>query len=277
MPPIRMIATDIDGTMLREDGTLSPAVRDALHEATKAGIEVVPATGRPYVVATEVIEALGHNHYWIFANGAVTWHHGRAETVRGYWMQPDRVIEMIERIRSFLPNASFAVEFERDAIFERGFERLVNIVDGLHLVKDVTRAVESRVQKILVFDHSITLDDLYHKVCDAIGDDGVATYSGLSFIEVAADLVTKAMAVSELAAELGIDRSEVASFGDNHNDVSMLQWAGRGYAMGNATPDATEAANYVIGTNEEDALATQVRTLIAEHEAGTDSSSEALD
>ncbi len=274
MPPIRMIATDIDGTMLRRDGTLSPVVRDVLHDATRAGIEVVPTTGRPYVVATDVIEALGHDHYWIFANGAVTWHHGRAETVRGYWMQPDRVVETIERIRSFLPSASFAVEFETDAIFEQGFERFVNIVDGLHLVNDVTKAVKSRVQKILVFDHTNTLDELYRNVCAAIGDDGVATYSGMSFIEVAADLVTKAMAVSELAEELGIDRSEVASFGDNHNDVSMLQWAGRGYAMGNATLDATEAADYVIGTNEEDALATQVRALIAEHEVGADRATE---
>lgn len=264
-----MIATDIDGTMLRKDGTLSPVVRDALHDATSAGIEVVPTTGRPFVVATDVIEALGHDHYWIFANGAVTWHHGRSETVRGYWMQPDRAIDLIQRIRTVLPEASFAVEFETDAIFERGFERLVTIVDGLHLVDDVTRAVESRVQKVLVFDHSHTIDNLYRRVSDSIGDDGVATYSGMAFIEVAADLVTKAMAVRELADELGIHQSEVASFGDNHNDVSMLQWAGRGYAMGNATDDAVEAADHVIGTNEEDALAFQVRALIAEHDSDT--------
>jgi Cof subfamily protein (haloacid dehalogenase superfamily) len=269
-----MIATDIDGTMLRRDGTLSPAVRDALHDARRVGIEVVPTTGRPYVVATDVIDALGHDDYWIFANGAVTWHHGRAETVRGYWMQPDRTIDIVERVRSVLPDASFAVEFETDAIFEKGFERLVNIVDGLHLVNDVTRAVESRVQKILVFDHSHAIDDLYRKVSESIGEDGVATYSGMSFIEVAADLVTKAMAVSELADELGIDRTEVASFGDNHNDVSMLQWAGRGYAMGNATLDAIEAADYVIGTNEEDALATQVQALIDEHHVANNCATE---
>jgi Cof subfamily protein (haloacid dehalogenase superfamily) len=277
MPPIRMIATDIDGTMLRRDGTLSPAVREALHAAASAGIEVVPTTGRPFVVATDVIDALDHDRYWIFANGAVTWHHGRAETVRGYWMQPDRAIDIIERIRSVLPTASFAVEFETDAIFEKGFELLVTIVDGLHLVDDVARAVESRVQKVLVFDHTFTIDDLYQRVSDAIGGDGVATYSGMSFIEVAADLVTKAMAVRELAEELGIDRSEVASFGDNHNDVSMLEWAGRGYAMGNATLDATEAADFVIGTNQEDALAAQVWTLIAEHGIDSPTASAATD
>ncbi len=274
-PPIRLIATDIDGTMLRRDGSLSPAVKRSLKAAAHAGIHVVPTTGRPFVVATDVIESLEHDDYWIFANGAITWHHGRAETVRGYWMQPDRAITMIERIRTYLPGASFAVEFETDAIFEHGFERLVTIVDGLHLVPDVTGALESRVQKILVFDHTRTVDDLYQSVQAAIGNDGVATYSGLAFVEVAADLVTKAMAVSELAADLGIDRSEVASFGDNHNDVSMLEWAGRGYAMGNATTDAMAAADFVIGTNEDDALAAQVWSLIAEHDTmgnGTDHS-----
>ncbi len=262
--PIRMIATDIDGTMLRRDGTLDPVVRSALHDAHAAGIHVVPATGRPLIVAADVIAALNHDEYWIFANGAITWHHGRAETIRGYWMEPERVVGMIERIRRQLPGASFAIEFEGDAIFETGFERLVPIVEGLHLVDDVTTAVKARVQKILVFDHTKTIDHLFGNVSEAIGDDGVASYSGMSFIEVAADLVTKAMAVGELASELGVDRDEVASFGDNHNDVSMLEWAGRGYAMGNATDDAKEAANFVIGTNEENALATQVRALIAE-------------
>ena len=264
-PPIRMIATDIDGTMLRPDGSLSPVVRSALHDATAAGIHVVPTTGRPLVVATDVIEALNHDAFWIFANGAITWHQGKTQMIRGYWMEPDRAVTMVERIRSHLPGAKFVVEFETDAIFETGFERLVTIVDGLHLVDDVTKAVKSRVQKILVYDHTQTLDQLYASVSAAIGDGGVASYSGLAFIEVAADLVTKAMAVSELAADLGIDCAEVASFGDNHNDVSMLEWAGRGYAMGNATADALKAANFVIGTNRDDALAAQVRLLIAEH------------
>lgn len=262
--PIRMIATDIDGTMLRPDGFLSPNVRSALHAAVDAGIHVVPTTGRPLVISTDVLEALGLDDYWIFANGAITWHHGRSETVRGYWMQPDAVRSMISRVRAELPSAGFAVEFESEAIFDRGFERIVNITDGLHAVDDVAGAVHARVQKILVFDHTETLDVLFSKVARGVGEDGVVSYSGLPFVEVAADLVTKAMAVSELAAQLGVDRQEVASFGDNHNDVSMLEWAGRGYAMGNATDDARQAADYVIGTNAEDGLARQVRALISE-------------
>lgn len=264
VPTIRMIATDIDGTMLTPAGTLSPNVRAALHEAVDSGIHVVPATGRPLVITTGIMDALNLDDYWIFANGAITWHAGRSETVRGYWMEPEKVRSMIASIRQFVPNAGFAVEFESEAIFERGFERLVPVGPGLHLVDDVAAAVNARVQKVLVFDHATTLDDLFQKTELAVGHEAVPSYSGMSFIEVAADLVTKAMAVMELAEDLGIERAEVASFGDNHNDVSMLEWAGRGYAMGNATADAKQAADYVIGSNADDALASQVRALIAE-------------
>ncbi len=265
--PIRLIATDIDGTMLNPKGTLSPNVRAALHEAVAEGIHVVPTTGRPLVITREIIAALNLDEYWIFANGAITWHAGRAETVRGYWMEPEKIRLMIAAIREQLPDAGFAVEFENEAIFERGFEKLVPIGPGLHMVDDVASTVSARVQKVLVFDHTRTLDELFQKTSEAVGHEAVPSYSGISFIEVAADLVTKGMAVQELSEDLGIDQSEVASFGDNHNDVSMLAWAGRGYAMGNATVDAKDAADFVIGTNGQDALATQVRALIAEHKA----------
>ena len=265
-PPIRMIATDIDGTMLLPDGSLSANVRDALHEAVAAGIHVVPATGRPMMVATDVLDALGLDDYWIFANGAVTWHHGRAETVRGYWMAPEAAMSFVERIRAQLPNCSLAVEFESTAVFELGFERVFPlIVNETDCVEDVRGVVHEPVQKILVVDPSKTVEELFGEVSLALGEDAVPSFSGLAFIEVAAELVTKGVAVAGLAEDLGIDRSEVATFGDHHNDVSMLEWAGRGYAMGNGTDDAKAAADFVIGTNAEDALATQVRSLIAEH------------
>ena len=254
--------------MLLPDGTLSPGVRAALHAAHEAGIWVVPTTGRPLVVTEDVMGWLGLDDYWIFANGAVTWHLGRQETIRAHWMDPALVAQLVHRIRERLPAVAFAVEFERDVVFESGFVDVVPVPPDIPDVEDVTTAIKAPVQKILVFNRDPvslrTIDDLYSGVSGAIGSDGVASYSGLPFIEVASELVTKAEAVSDLAAQLGIPRSAVASFGDNHNDVSMLEWAGRGYAMGNATDDAKLAANEVIGTNTEDGLAAKVLELIAE-------------
>ena len=268
-----MIATDIDGTMLRSDGTLSPRVKDALFAAVDAGIHVVPATGRPMVVAHDVIEALDHPEYWIFANGAITHHLGRRELVRGHWIHLARAAELVRDIRVAYPNVGIALEFEHSVAYEPGFEALVSIVPGGLAVDDVqvvldqgiARSIDDgRLQKILAFDSKFDIQDLFDLVSSTVGDRAVASYSGLAFVELAADEVTKGRAVADLARDLGVQASEVASFGDNHNDVSMLRWAGRGFAMGNGSDVAKAAADEVIASNEEDGLALMVETLLAE-------------
>lgn len=265
----KMIATDIDGTMLRSDGTLSPRVRTALHTAVEAGIHVVPATGRPEMVATDVIEGLGLAGYWVFANGAMTRNLTTDTTVRGYWMDPVVAQGLVVEMRAAFPGARFAVELEHGMAYEPGFEDLVpneppvppidDILDGM-LERDGSSA---RVQKVLVFDTSRTVDELVESVSSTIGDHGVASYSGLQFVEVAASLVTKALALNELCVDLGIEAADVAAFGDNHNDVAMLRWAGQGYAMDNATDDAKQAAGLIIPSSDDDGLAVTIEDMLA--------------
>lgn len=264
LPPIRMIATDIDGTMLRSDGSLSPRVRDSLLAAKAAGIEVVPTTGRPYMVSTDVIEASTLDGYWIFANGAVTWHLGEDRLVRGHWIEEEAARRLVIELRAALPDAGFAIEMERAVSFEPGFLELVPIRPTAGQHADVLDGLTNRVQKVLVFHPGLTLDKLFELVGRVVGDHAVPSYSGLSFIEVAPTLVTKASAIEDLAADLGIGRDEVATFGDNHNDVSMLGWTSRSHAMANATRDAKDAAAEIIGANDDDGLAIAVEELTAQ-------------
>jgi Cof subfamily protein (haloacid dehalogenase superfamily) len=263
--PVRLIATDLDGTLLRSDGSLSPRVRDSLARAHEAGIEVVPATGRPRMVAEDVMAKLDFVHHWILANGSVTWHLGRSEVVRGFWLDAPLARRLVTRLRAAFPRAGFALEVEDEAWFEPGFEQIVPIVPRLHPSDDIAAEIDGPVQKLLVFDHSQDLDDLFRGVTAVVGDHAVPTYSGLRFIELAASLVTKAMALELLATDLGLGRHQVAAFGDNHNDVAMLDWAGRSYAMANASEDAKAAADLVIGHNDDDAVADQIDTLVDEH------------
>jgi Cof subfamily protein (haloacid dehalogenase superfamily) len=264
-PPIRLIATDLDGTLLRSDGSVSQRVRDAVLRAREAGIEVVPATGRPRVIAADVVTRLDFLDHWIFSNGSVTWHHGRSEVIRGFWIDTELARRLIRRLRAAFPTAGLAVEFEDTASFESGFERIVPRVPDQAPSPDVLIDLTRPIQKILVFDESRNLDELFDGVQAVVADHAVASYSGLAFIELAASLVTKATAIESLAADLGIDRQEIAAFGDNHNDVSMLTWAGRSYAMANGSADAKEAAGTVIGANDDDAVADQIDALIDEH------------
>ncbi len=266
--PIRMIAPDIDGTMLRSDGSLSAAVKDALHRAASAGIHVVPATGRPVLIAEDVIDALDLPQYWVFANGAITRHLGRDELIRGFWMDVALTRRLVRSLRRKLPGAGFALEFEKTVAFEHGFEQVVPTVPSVPPTDDVLSAFidgewrGGRVQKVLVYDLSLDLDQLYRDVSIAVGDEAVASYSGLPFIELAAGEVTKATALRLLADDLGIDRREVACFGDNHNDLPMLQWAGWSYAMENGTDDAKAAADEVIDHNDRDGLASKIHQLL---------------
>ena len=263
-----MIATDIDGTMLRSDGTLSPRVRDALHRAREAGIHVVPATGRPEMVATDVIDALGLRDHWVFANGAMTRNLTTDALVRGYWMSPVVAQGLIVEMRQAFPGARFAIELENGMAYEPGFEEIVPNKPTTDPIADIlegfppSTTVGHRVQKVLVFDPERTIDELYEAVATTLGDHGVPSYSGLAFVEVAASLVTKALALDALCGDLGIESSEVAAFGDNHNDVAMLAWAGQGYAMANATDDAKDAAGQIIHSNRDDGLARKIEQFL---------------
>ncbi len=262
---IKMIATDIDGTMLRSDRSLSTKVRRSLWAAEEAGIHVVPATGRPMTVATEVIDALGLPGYWVFSNGAITFHAGNDEVLRGYWIDHSTVSWVITALRSAIPDVEFALEGDRSAVHEAGFRTVVPTVpDSYRTTKvgDVTDHFPDRIQKVLVFRPDVDIEDLYARVSDVTRDKVVASYSGMNFVELSASFVTKARALAELATQLGIDQSEVAAFGDNHNDIPMLEWAGQSYAMGNASIDAKESADHVIKTNDEDGLAQAVDRLV---------------
>lgn len=269
--PIKMLATDIDGTMLRSDGTLSPRVKSALHDAADAGLHVVPATGRPMIIATDVIEALDLNEFWVFANGAITRHIGRDELVRGFWMDVELTKRLVKSVRSKLPDAGFALEFEKTVAFEPGFGAVVPVVPDVEPNEDVLDVFAQgddpryqRVQKVLIFDGKGDLDSLYQDVKAVAGTDAFPSYSGLDFIELAAGVVTKATALELLAEDLGLSPAEVACFGDNHNDLPMLQWAGHSFAMANATDDAKEAAGEVIGLNDEDGLAMKIDQILAD-------------
>lgn len=269
----KMIATDIDGTMLRSDGTLSERVRSALHHAVEAGIHVVPATGRPEMVTTDVIDALrlgdvATDEFWVFANGAMTRNRSTGELVRGYWMDPVVAQGLVVEMRAAFPGARFAIELENGMAYEPGFELIVPNTPTIPPIDDILDGfpprseIGQRVQKVLVFDADRSVDELHSAVTATLGDHGIASYSGLRFIEVAASLVTKALALDGLCDDLGIDVSEVAAFGDNHNDVAMLEWAGQGYAMANGTDDAKDAAGQIIRNNNDDGLARKVEQFL---------------
>jgi len=260
-----MLAVDVDGTMLRADGTLSDRVHRALHAAVDAGVHVVPSTGRPEVVAAEIVEATGLNQYWVFGNGAVTRHLEHDRLVRGFWIDQAMVVQIMSELRALLPSVVFAVEFASSLAYEAGFENVVPNKPTVPPVPDLFATLathQSPVQKVLVSDPGLELGRLFQHVEELGGGRVVPTYSGLDFIEVAAQNVTKATALRLLADDLKLDVSEVWAVGDNHNDIEMLKWAGVGFAMGNADDQVKTAADAVLPSNDDDGVAVLIERLL---------------
>jgi len=265
--PPKLVAVDVDGTMLRSDGLISDRVLSAMGEAVASDIHVVPATGRPVLVASDVVESSGLNQFWVFGNGAITRHIERDELIRGFWMDRSVVEQVIERIRSRFPGARFAVEFESTVAYEAGFEHVVPVAPPIPPSENLAAAIEGigeRIQKVLVFDSSVEIGVLWAEVSASVAGLAAPSLSGLPFIELAPHNVSKATALELLARDLGIPASQVVAIGDNHNDVTMLQWAGTGYAMGNAEASVKQEADAVLPTNDEDGVAVLIESLLSQ-------------
>lgn len=176
---------------------------------------------------------------------------------------------VIQRIRRVMPDVGFAVEFEHAVAHEPGFELLLPLVPQAETADDVLAILpgprsdeRGRIQKVLAYDLARDFDEFFDSVIDTIGDVAVASHSGLRFVELAAGRVTKATALSLLTADLAIDAADVVCFGDNNNDIPMLEWAGESFAMGNGTAEAKAAADETIGANDDDGLAAKIEELL---------------
>ncbi|WP_445256481.1 HAD family hydrolase [Nocardioides aurantiacus] len=260
---VRLVATDLDGTLLRTDGTLSPRTVTALADARAAGLDVVFVTGRPLRWAAQVFDHVGGHGLAIAANGALLWDVGadRARLVRA--LDPAAALEVGQRIRAAVPGTMLAVETVD------GFGLEPDYLPGHPLTQDARRGafeelVDAPVLKLLVRREGVVADDYAAEVVAAT--DGLATVtwsSSGSLLELSAPGVTKASTLELLCVELGIDRDAVVAFGDMPNDLAMLRWVGTSYAMANAHPAVLDAADRVAPTNDEDGVAQVIEQILA--------------
>lgn len=264
---VRLLSVDIDGTMLRSDGTVSPAVVDALHRAVTSGLMVVPTTGRPLVAARPIMELVGLDGFWILANGAVTLDVAAGRVLRAFWLDAETVSDLIVDLRRMRFDLCFAIEFEESLAFEAPIGAVADMPPGSEPVDDVLVTLKDTsepVQKMLILDPAgDDLDELTALVVAIGGERITVTSSGRTFVEVSAPGITKASALSLLAADLGLGPDQVAAVGDGRNDVSMLTWADHSFAMGNAADEARDAASEMIATNDDDGLVDLIDRLLA--------------
>jgi len=256
MSPLRLVATDLDGTLLDDQGRLSVRTQDVLRRVQEQGVRVVIVTARPLRWMDELWASVGGGRgVGIVSNGAITYdidsravlHHVGIPAVDG--------LPIAESIREAAPGAAFALECLGGLRHETGYVEMHPTPPGVP-VGPLPEIWDEPAVKVLV--QHLTLDpaEFRARVIDAVGDRATPTWTVDHLMEISAVGVTKGGALADLCGGLGIPAAEVVAFGDMPNDIPMLTWAGTSYAVGNAHPTVREAADHVAPTNSEDGVAT---------------------
>jgi Cof subfamily protein (haloacid dehalogenase superfamily) len=272
---IKLFATDLDGTLLRRDGSISPRTKAALEAADRAGLLIAFVTGRPPRWLDDVVEASGHRGVAVGANGAVLYDLATEQVVSVHPLEPAAVVEIGADLRSEFPQVQFAVEYVDGFGAEAGYvhdwevnppaNRSGNPIPAPAL-GPLPQIADRPILKLLVKDRGADVDQFLLRAEELLADRGSVTHSSsFGLLEIAAPGVTKASGLAELAASHGFGPEAVVAIGDMPNDVPMLRWAGTSYAVANAHPSAKRAAGAVVGSNEEDAVAIVIEDLLTRH------------
>ena len=257
---IRLVATDLDGTLLRADGSFSERTLAALARVQEAGIGVVFVSARsPRTVPLDA-ERAGVRGYAICGNGAITYDLAERRIVAHRPLRPETATRVVTALREAAPGVAFGCELELDFGHEPTYVRgepayPAQVLDALELAR-------RPVTKLVAQHRTLPLAELLALATGSVGGEAVVTVSGTQFVEVNAPGVTKAAAVEDLAERLEIVRDEVIAFGDNLNDIPLLVWAGRGVAVANAHPEVLAAADEVTLSNDEDGVARVLESLV---------------
>jgi Cof subfamily protein (haloacid dehalogenase superfamily) len=259
----RLIASDVDGTLLDDDEKVSPRTRAAVTAAVQAGAHFVLATGRPPRWVHPVVDALGFAPMAVCANGAVIYDPAADRIVSARTLTAEVLGELAEIATRVIPGSGLAVERVGRSAHDAATPQFVSSPGYEHawLNPDNTEvSVEDLLSepaiKLLIRKAGGRSDDMAAALMNHIDKQGDITYStNNGLIEVVPLGISKATGVDELARPLGISSEEVVTFGDMPNDIPMLRWAGLGVAMGNAHPDALAAADEVTADNSDHGVA----------------------
>jgi Cof subfamily protein (haloacid dehalogenase superfamily) len=260
---VRLVATDLDGTLVRRDGTVSARTVAALAGCRAAGVDVVAVTGRPPRWLADLADVVG-SATAICANGAIVYDLSTHRVVSATVIPPADVLAAVAAARAALPGTSAALEtlagFRHEPAYQPRFDarRESRVAPLEELLAD-----DPGVVKLLLRQEGSAPDDVLARLYQALEGLVEPTHSGEGgLVEVSALGVSKASTLSALAAERGVEAAQVAAFGDMPNDLAMLCWAGHSYAMADGHPDVVAAASATAPPCEEDGVAQVLERLV---------------
>ena len=267
---IKLIAIDIDGTLLNSAHQISPKVKETIKKANDEGISIVLCTGRPLLGVTEQLKELdlyGENDYVITYNGSLVQATKSKKVISKYTLSYDDFLDiefMSRKIGTHLHTTDEQALYtaNRDISKYSVYESfLVDMPLKYRTIDEMTP--DMSIIKMMFIDEPEILDKAIQKIPASFREKYATVKSADFFFEILNKKVSKGNALKRLAAHLGINQSETMAIGDNENDISMIEYAGIGVAMGNATPSVKESADELTTTNDEDGVAIVINKYLA--------------
>lgn len=294
-PGVRLIASDLDGTLLLPDGSVGARTREALDRLRESDLDFVIVTGRPPRWISPIVQMTGHRGVGIAANGGVVLDLADGRVTETFPLSADEALDAVDRLRAALPGVVFAVEMSRiggqlaptggssydnldaqladatEFALGDGYTARWPVPPQTHVapIEELVRG--GNVVKLLARlgpDGTLDADGFLARGVAALGDRVEVTHSNPDdvLLEVSAPGVSKATTLARVAAADGHGALHVVAAGDAPNDLPMLAWAGTSYAVANAHPDVLEIATHVIPPNSEEGVARMIEAVLADRQ-----------
>lgn len=263
----RLVASDIDGTLLNSQDRVIPRLREVITRLGGTGAHLTLATGRPHRWLAPVLEQLPVRPVCVCANGAVLYDSASDRVLRSHLVEPAVMAAVVATANEALAEfggVGVGVERVGEGAFDHESEYFAVAPNYLPAweapdcsVEDEEAVLAQPAVKLLLRNENLNAEQMYALVSPMIDESQAHVTFSMSegLLEVAAPGVTKALGVELLGKYYDVPQAETICFGDMPNDIEMLRWAGLGVAMGNARLEVKAAADHVTTTNDEGGVA----------------------
>lgn len=262
--PYRLIATDLDGTLLRSDETISERTRDALAAATAAGAAHIVVTGRAVPWTRHILDDLGYQGLAVCGQGAQVYHAGEHKLLTSVTL--DRQLAGLALSKLEAEVGPLAVAASRD-----GLDGNVIVSPGYQLQEgplpvvpfdDPAELWSAPLNKLYIQHPGLDDDTLTRVARQTVGGLVDVVMAGAGIVEILPLGLSKATGLSLAARRLGVKSTQTIAFGDMPNDIPMFGWAAHGVAMANAHDELKAVAHEITASNEQDGIAVVLEELM---------------
>ncbi|AXG82613.1 HAD family hydrolase [Streptomyces paludis] len=262
--PYKLVATDLDGTLLREDNTVSGRTREALAAVTAAGAAHIIVTGRAVPWTLHILDDLGYEGLAVCGQGAQVYHAGEHRLLTSLTLDRKLAKVALARIEAEIGAPALAVSrdgLDGEVLIGPGYRTLDGALPAV-TVADPAELWSAPLNKVYIQHPELDDDALALAARAAAGGLVDVVMAGAGVVEILPLGLSKATGLSLAARRLGVKAADTIAFGDMPNDIPMFGWAGYGVAMANAHDELKAVADEVTASNEDDGIAVVLEKLL---------------